>query len=151
MMQPAALSSVGKQIGGRVYVHRLALAGLPGPLADIANAALAACPDAEAHANVLKLDEAARVVSALNYPDFFSAAFPELREAWRIDLTDGRVSYRNYADSLNPPILHRKELLLPPDHPDRPRFLALTTQAESLGLFVESRSIGFREAWATTR
>lgn len=148
MMQPAALSSVGKQIGGRVYVHRLALAGLPGPLADIANAALAACPDAEAHANVLKLDEAARVVSALNYPDFFSAAFPELREAWRIDLTDGRVSYRNYADSLNPPILHRKELLLPPDHPDRPRFLALTTQAEALGLFVESRSIGFREAWA---
>lgn len=148
MMQPAALSSVGKQIGGRIYVHRLALASLPEPLVEMAAVLLAACPEAEARANVLKLDEAARTVSALNYPDFFSAAFPELREAWRIDLTDGRVSYRNYADSLNPPILHRKELLLPPDHTDRPRFAALTIQAESLGLFVESRSIGFREAWA---
>lgn len=148
MTLPATLSTVGKQIAGRIYVHRLALAGLSDPLAEMAVVLLAACPEAEARANVLKLDEAAQTVSVLNYPDFFSVAFPELREAWRIDLSDGRVSYRNYADSLNPPILHRKELLLPPDHPDRPRFAALTTQAESLGLFVESRSIGFREAWA---
>ena len=148
MAKPDAPFNAGKQVGGRIYIHRLAHALLPASLAEIADAALAASPDAAATANVLKLDEAARMVSALNYPDFFSAAFPELREAWRIDLSDGRVSYRNYADSLNPPILHRKELLLPQDHPDRPRFAALTRQAESLGLFVESRSIGFREAWA---
>lgn len=148
MAKPNFPTVVGKQVGGRIYVHRLAQALLPGPLAEMAGLLLGACLEAEARANVLKLDEAERTVSALNYPDFFSAAFPELREAWRIDLSDGRVSYRNYADSLNPPILHRKELLLPPDHPDRPRFAALTTQAESLGLFVESRSIGFREAWA---
>lgn len=147
-MLPVALSSVGKQIGGRIYVHRLALAGLSEPLVEMARVLLAACAEAEARANVLKLDEVARTVSALNYPDFFSVAFPELREAWRIDLTDGRVSYRSYADSLNPPILHRKELLLPLDHPECPRFAALTVQAEALGLFEASRLIGFREAWA---
>lgn len=146
---PAGLPSVvGKQVGGHIYVHRLAQALLPEPLAEIAGMLLSICPEAEARANVLKLDEAARTVSALNYPDFFSAAFPELREAWRIDLSNGRVSYRNYLDSLNPPILHRKELLLPLDHPDRPRFVALTRQLESLDLFVESRLIGFRDAWA---
>lgn len=148
MAKPDSPTVIGKQVGDHIYVHRLAQTLLPGPLAEMAGVLLAACPEAEARANVLKIDEAARTVSALNYPDFFSAAFPELREAWRIDLSHGRVSYRNYADSLNPPILHRKELLLPPDHPDRPRFAALTTQAESLGLFLESRSIGFREAWA---
>lgn len=147
MARPDSPAVVGKHIGGRIYVHRSAQALLPGPLAEMAGVLLLVCPEAEARANVLKLDEAARTVSALNYPDFFSAAFPELREAWRIDLSDGRVSYRNYADSLNPPILHRKELLLPTDHPDRPRFAALTAQAESLGLFEESRAIGFRDAW----
>nr|MBL8456256.1 DNA phosphorothioation-associated putative methyltransferase [Zoogloeaceae bacterium] len=144
---PDAFPAIGKQVGSRIYVHRLAQAQLPASLADIAAVALAACPVAAAGVNVLKLDEAGRTVSALNYPDFFSVAFPELREAWHVDLTDGRVSYRNYADSLNPPILHRKELLLPADHPDRPRFAALTAQAESLGLFGESRLIGFRVAW----
>lgn len=144
---PDASAVVGKQVGGRIYVHRLALLLLPASLAEIAAMALAACPAAAISANVLKLDEAAKTASALNYPDFFSAAFPELREAWHVDLTTGLVSYRNYADSLNPPILHRKELLLPGDHPDRSRFAALTAQAESLGLFGESRVIGFREAW----
>lgn len=143
----AASYPVGKRIGGRIYVHRSAQALLPAPLAEIAFTALACCADAEIRANVLKVDESGAVVSALYYPEFFSAAFPELREAWRIDMAGGRVSYRSYVDSLNPPILHRKELLLPHEHPDRPKFAALTKQAEALGLFDEPRLIGFREAW----
>lgn len=138
---------VGKQIGGRIYVHRSAHSLLPPHLGEIAASALAACQEANDRANVLKIDESGRVVSALHYPDFFSVAFPELREAWRIDMVDGHVSYRSYADSLNPPILHRKELLLPPDHPEQSRFAELTAQAEVLGLFDDSRLIGFRQAW----
>lgn len=146
MAIPAPVS-LGKQIGSRIYVHRSAYSLLPPHLGEIAASALATCPEANARANVLKIDESGRIVSALHYPDFFSAAFPELRESWRIDMVDGHVSYRSYADSLNPPILHRKELLLPSDHPEQSRFAELTAQAEVLGLFVDSHLIGFRQAW----
>lgn len=47
----------------------------------------------------------------------------------------------------NPPILHRKELLLPPDDPRLPKFKALTAAAEEHGLFAESNKIGTRDAW----
>ena len=36
-----------------------------------------------------------------------------------MDRDTGSVGYRTYADSLNPPILHRKELLLPEVDPRR--------------------------------
>mgnify|MGYP000869515274 CR=1 FL=1 len=137
---------VGKRVGGRLYIHRLAVPSLDSALAEMVSAALAACP-AAAHANVLKIDEMAQLVSALEYPDFFETPFPALLQAWHIRIVDGRVSYRSYEESTNPPILHRKELLLPPDHPGREAFAALTAQAEALGLFADSHLIGFALAW----
>ena len=59
----------------------------------------------------------------------------------------GRVSYRTYRDSLSPPVLHRKELMLPGDHPRRAEFQALTQAAEAIGLFRDPRRIGFRDQW----
>src|SRR5262249_3924286 len=47
----------------------------------------------------------------------------------------------------NPPILHRKETLLPDDHPSRPALAALTAAAERLGLFADPKDIGTRRAW----
>lgn len=138
--------TIGKRVSGRLYVHRLAVPCLEGPLVEMVSAALAACPPA-AGANVLKIDEAAQLVSALEYPGFFETPFPALLQAWHIRLGDGQVSHRSYAESGNPPILHRKELLLPPDHPRREEFMALTTQAEALGLFEDSHLIGFAQAW----
>jgi hypothetical protein len=49
--------------------------------------------------------------------------------------------------ALNPPVLHRKELLLPHVHPDGPAFVSLTTLAESIGLFDDPVRIGFRRQW----
>jgi DNA phosphorothioation-associated putative methyltransferase len=57
------------------------------------------------------------------------------------------VSHRTYADSLNPPILHRKELLLPAEHPRRAEYAALTAACESIGLFDDPRRIGYRRQW----
>jgi DNA phosphorothioation-associated putative methyltransferase len=68
-------------------------------------------------------------------------------ESWHVDLTTRRVSYRTYQDSLTPPILHRKELMLPEEHPRRAEFEALTKTAEAIGLFQEPTRIGFREQW----
>ena len=49
--------------------------------------------------------------------------------------------------SKNPPILHRKELLLPSDHPQVPTFAALTQQLESLSFFQDARRIGLLREW----
>lgn len=138
--------AIGKRIGAYLYIHRLALPLLEETQAQHVAEALAACPEA-ACANVFKIDDQAGIVSALDYTDFFESPFPELRQAWHIPLNGGLTSYRSYAQSGNPPILHRKELLLPPEHPKQAEFSALTAQAEALGLFQEAHLIGFARAW----
>jgi hypothetical protein len=44
----------------------------------------------------------------------------------------------------NPPILHRKETFLGPEHPLRAKFARLTAAAESKGLLEEGNQIGTR-------
>jgi hypothetical protein len=83
----------------------------------------------------------------LHYPGFFDEPFPRLQESWLVDLSTEQTRYRTYAESRNPPILHRKELLLPLDHPRRAEYSALTDAAESIGLFDDSTRIGFQEQW----
>jgi DNA phosphorothioation-associated putative methyltransferase len=97
--------------------------------------------------NVARFDNLHNRVALLNYPSFFEDAFPALQESWHVDLAAGRVRYRGYRDSLNQPILHRKELMLPEDHPRRAEFQALTEAAEAIGLFEDTTRIGFREQW----
>jgi hypothetical protein len=65
-------------------------------------------------------------VSFLCYPDFMDHPHPTLRHAITVDLASGKARHTDYADNLNPPILHRKETFLPPDHPRRASFVALT-------------------------
>jgi hypothetical protein len=47
----------------------------------------------------------------------------------------------------NPPILHRKETFVAPDHPLRPKFARLTAAEEAKGLLDESHRIGTRNQW----
>ena len=87
-------------------------------------------------------------VSLLAYPDFFESPFPVLAAAWVFPPgANAPSSFRRYDDSLNPPILHRKELLLPSSHPEHDRWSALTATAENLGLFDDVATIGFRLNW----
>ena len=41
-----------------------------------------------------------------------------------------RVDFRDYRESVNPPILHRKEALVANDHPLKRRFARLTAQLD---------------------
>ena len=102
---------------------------------------------AEPAFNLARFDRSAPVVSLLHYPGFFDDPFPALAASWLVDLRAGTVSFRTYADSLNPPILHRKELLLPADHPRRAEYAALTEACEAIGLFDEPTRIGYRRQW----
>src|SRR6267142_3079643 len=97
--------------------------------------------------NVIKIAHDCRSVSLLDYPGFFDEGFPTLKCYWTVDLEANAVRYRIYEDSLNPPILHRKELLLPQDHPKRKFYAELTMSAEQIGLFDDPNRIGFKQAW----
>ncbi|MER2514690.1 MAG: DNA phosphorothioation-associated putative methyltransferase [Nitrosomonas ureae] len=98
--------------------------------------------------NVVRISENKESVSFLHYPDFFDQPFPKLGASWRVELNGtSRVHKRSYADSINPPILHRKELLLPPIHKEILKFKALTNIAETLGLFEDPSRIGFQNQW----
>lgn len=98
--------------------------------------------------NVVRISENKESISFLYYPGFFDQPFPQLNTSWRVELSGAQqVRKRSYADSLNPPILHRKELLLPPDHKEILKFQELTSTAESLGLFDDPSRIGFQKQW----
>jgi len=84
-------------------------------------------------------------ITLLDYPDFMDAAFPALRESYKVNLKTGTVKELRHRN--NQPILHRKELMLSPDHPRQAEFQALTKQAEQAGLFADTNIIGRVEAW----
>jgi DNA phosphorothioation-associated putative methyltransferase len=140
---------IGKTVAKNTYVHIEALETLNLAWREaVAQAATLAKIDVGRDCNIVKLGHSGRV-TLLDYPGFFAQAFPVLRRYWTVDLSNATVRFRSYGDSLNPPILHRKELLLPVDHPLRETFSCLTRTAEQIGLFDDPRRIGFQQAWET--
>ena len=95
--------------------------------------------------NVVKLDERSRV-SFLRYEDF-DPPFPVLLFALSCDSERGTWRQTDYAHRRNPPILHRKELLLPGDDPRVPQAERLTRCLEGRGAFADAKSIGTRDGW----
>src|SRR5262249_46949830 len=101
-------------------------------------------------ATIVKMSRRERRISYLAYPDFERDAHPALVSSLRVDLRSFRVKWRTFADSPNPPILHRKESFVPEHHPTFAKFAALTRQEERAGLFEEPTRIGTRAGWETT-
>src|SRR5690349_17399135 len=109
-----------KSIADHQYVHVEAFATLSADaLAQLTTAERLSKTERGRHFNVARFDNSSGRISLLHYPTFFEEPFPALRESWQVDPTGSRVGYRTYQNSFNPPILHRKELLLPEDHPRR--------------------------------
>lgn len=97
--------------------------------------------------NIVKYDLNSQMLSLLWYPDFFTNPFPALETSYRIDLDAERVEKRSYQRSINPPILHRKELFISANDPRIDQFKELTNSAEQIGLFEDAIHIGFKQAW----
>ncbi len=135
----------GKRLPDAVYVHRDALPLLPSVLAE-------AVAEAEVLAglnggyDVVKFSTTATMLSLLAYPRFFDDPFPALELGWAVDLEVGQVEARRFGGD-NPPILHRKETMLPPQHPRAAEFSSLTEAVERAGLFVDAKTIGRKKAW----
>lgn len=94
--------------------------------------------------NVVKLSRSR--VSFLLY-EHFSVAFPALLTALSCDDTLRASRFIDYSQRRNPPILHRKELLLPSGHPIVPDAAQLTERLVTLGAFQSGTTIGTRDGW----
>ena len=97
--------------------------------------------------NLLKFHLPAPKISFLSYPDFEKDPHPPLAESIIVDLVTGKTRRDDYRSRANPPILHRKETFLPPEHPLRAKFAKLTRQEEEAGLLDDTARIGFRINW----
>ena len=97
--------------------------------------------------NLLKFHTASPKISFLSYPDFEMDPHPALAEAVLVDLVTGKSRRDDYRSRANPPILHRKETFLPPEHPLHRKFSKLTQQEETAGLLEDTARIGFSINW----
>lgn len=138
----------GKHIDSVHWIHVSAIGTLPSEItADIQIAMDIANVSQNQDFNVVKFDREQHKITLLDYPNFYDIAFPLLSRYWTVNLDSQTVRFRTYENSINPPLLHRKELLLLPSAPERKIFTALTTSAEAIGLFDDPRRIGFRRSW----
>jgi len=139
---------VGKIVGGFHYFHVSAIDLTDLPIQESVRwAAGLSQLSIGGHFNVVKIAIDSIDLSLLDYADFYNDPFPALARSWRFSRSTERIAYRDYRESANPPILHKKELLLPSDATARSHFCSLTQSAESLGLFDEPTRIGFRQQW----
>lgn len=144
--QACLQSLVGKLTPGSLYVHVSALQRLQ-PILRVYEGCARAYIGSVEGANIIKLKYLWPQVSYLAYPDFDTDPHPALFASMVIPLRPPHMKYREYRDSSNPPILHRKETFLAEDYPLRDKFSRLTRQEERRGLYDNTHVIGTRNGW----
>lgn len=142
-------SPVGKLTREALYVHVDAIAHLS-PLLRVYEGCARGYLGYVEGANLIKLNRIEPKVSYLLYPDFDADPHPALAESLRLKLSNGDVKHLNFRDTVNPPILHRKETFLPLEDSRRERFARLTRQEEKHGLYEDPTTIGTRAGWQAT-
>lgn len=88
--------------------------------------------------------------SLLNYPEFEVKSYPELNHSLFVDLEKMHHRVNDYSGSDNPPVVHRKELMVAKEHPYLEEFILITQEGEQAGLYENTRSIGFKLGWLST-
>jgi DNA phosphorothioation-associated putative methyltransferase len=136
----------GKMLPSAIYLHRNTEACKDGALGRLLSS-LAQAHQVSDSFNVVKFRRNVARISFLCYPEFIESPHPALEESLSIDLATDKSFRIGYRDNINPPILHRKELFLSPDHPQWPLFASLSADEEKAGLFENSSLIGFRLNW----
>lgn len=139
-------SSIGKLTPNALYVHMSALEALP-PVLRLFEGCARGYLGQVVGANLIKLHRDEPKVSYLSYPDFESDPHPALASSLTVHLQTFRVKYSEFQSRTNPPILHRKELFLAPDHPLQAKFTRLTRIEVQKGLYEDTTRIGTRDGW----
>lgn len=146
IQQACRMSPVGKLTADALYVHTSALQHLP-PVLRVYEGCAKTYVGAVEGANIVKLHRHKPQVSYLQYPEFEKDPHPALRASLKVPLDTFHINYREYSNSPNPFILHRKEAMVVPDHPLRAKFASLTAKEEKLGLYETPELIGTRDGW----
>jgi hypothetical protein len=142
----ARAATAGKLTPEALYVHISAVDSLP-PLLRVYEGCGQTLAGTIGDATVIKLHRQKAQVSYLSYPGFDRDPHPVLHTVIVARLGSLGLTFRDFRDSENPPILHRKEALVPPAYPGRAKFSALTRQEERAGL-LDDASIGTARGWA---
>src|SRR5262249_54951600 len=98
-------------------------------------------------ANIVKLHRDHPMISYLSYPDFEDDPHPSLASSLTVHLQTFKIRLRDYSNSTNPPILHRKEEFLTEFDPNRKKFERMTRIEEAHGLYEQPARIGFKTYW----
>jgi DNA phosphorothioation-associated putative methyltransferase len=139
-------SPLGKLLPNALYVHASALPNLS-PLLRVYEGCAKAYLGGIEGANIIKLHRFSGKVSYLCYPDFDTDPHPPLLRSIKLSMRSRELDCFDYASSENPPVLHRKETFLLPEHPDFDKFARLSRQEDKHGLLADSSGIGNREQW----
>ena len=138
---------LGKKLPDAIYLHQSVMRELPISLNEYLNHIINKLEITKKQWNILKLSKTNHQCSLLYYPDFFTYAYPALHTSYTINLEKQTVRKSNYSDSTNPPILHRKETLISFEHKDITTFLEITREGEAIGLYENTKKIGFKNNW----
>lgn len=139
--------NVGKQLPDSVYIHESAEEAIPEELFSVLNKIATALKIPSADWNIIKLYKRDFKVAFLNYPDFETYSYPALKHSYTVDLSKLSMRKATYENSENPPILHRKETFVKNDFPLVSVFKEITAEGEKIGLYENTRSIGFKKNW----
>jgi DNA phosphorothioation-associated putative methyltransferase len=144
--QACAQSNIGKITPDALYIHRDILNELSPLLRIYEGCARVLTGEVEA-TTLVKLSRLEPKVSYLVYPDFEKDPHPALLTSVRADFKRLDVKMRDYSQVGNPPVLHRKETFVTPEHPLHQKFSTLTKQEVRAGLLEDSNKIGTRVGW----
>jgi DNA phosphorothioation-associated putative methyltransferase len=144
IQQQCKQSPVGKKLPDSLYIHRTAEEQLPPLLRLMTLAARQIVGELEY--DLIKISLDGKKLSFLCYPDFEDAAHPQLAYSVRVFLPTASYGIKNFSDSENPPILHRKETFVDTFHPRYAEFAALSAQEEASGLLGRT-DIGTLKGW----
>jgi len=97
--------------------------------------------------NVVKLSRREYRLSFLDYAEFEETPYPALKKSISVDLIKLSTENREYSNQENPPILHRKELLVGSRHRDYDTYCSITQEGEAAGLYNNTSIIGHKKSW----
>ena len=137
---------IGKLTPTALYIHESALNSLSSILRLYEGCARGYLGRVDG-ANIIKLYRDEPKISYLSYPDFEREPHPGLVSSITVQLQTFRVKNRDYSRRRNLPILHRKELLVAPDHPQYRKWARLTRIEKEKGLLDDTSRIGLQDGW----
>ncbi len=98
-------------------------------------------------ANIIKFHTKTPKISYYFYPNFDLEPHPTLSASMQIDLRDLHVTYTDYEDDFNPPILHQKDTLVTSDYPLYSKFVKLSDREQDWGLLDNWHEIKRLHGW----